>query len=302
MRRFPALLTVALLATTLTACSGGDPLGTSNGSGSASGETIVIGSQQYYSNEIIAELYAQALEADGYRVDRQYEIGQREVYLPELESGAIDLMPEYSGNLLQYLDSSFTATTSDEVIAALPGALPTGLRALDAAEATDQDSYTVTRATAEQYGLSSIGDLTKLPQPVSVAANSEFASRPYGIPGLQEVYGVEGVLTPIEDSGSALTVKALVDGTVQVADIYTASPAITANDLVSLSDPKSLILPQNVIAIASEKVDDKAAGVINGVTAQLGMTDLITLNQQSVDKQLPASTIASEWLTEKGLI
>ena len=188
------------------------------------------------------------------------------------------------------------------MLAALADALPAGLRALDAAEATDQDSYTVTRATAEQYGLSSIGDLTKLPQPVTVGANSEFATRPYGIPGLLSTYGVQATLTPIEDSGSALTVKALVDGTVQVADIYTASPAIAANDLVSLDDPESLILPQNVVPVASDTVDEPAVAIINKVTAQLGMTDLIALNQRSVDEELPSSKIASDWLTEKGLI
>lgn len=302
MKKTPALLTAVLFAVTLAACGSQDPLSGSSDPGSPSGQAIVIGSQQYYSNEIIAELYAQALEADGYQVDRQYQIGQREVYLPELESGDIDLIPEYSGNLLQYLDSSSSASTGAEVLTALADALPAGLRALDAAEATDQDSYTVTRATAEQYGLSSIGDLTKLPQPVTVGANSEFATRPYGIPGLLSTYGVQATLTPIEDSGSALTVKALDDGTVQVADIYTASPAIAANDLVSLDDPESLILPQNVVPVASDTVDEPAVAIINKVTAQLGMTDLIALNQRSVDEELPSSKIASDWLTEKGLI
>ena len=267
MKKTPALLTAVLFAVTLAACGSQDPLSGSSDPGSPSGQAIVIGSQQYYSNEIIAELYAQALEADGYQVD-----------------------------------SSSSASTGAEVLAALADALPAGLRALDAAEATDQDSYTVTRATAEQYGLSSIGDLTKLPQPVTVGANSEFATRPYGIPGLLSTYGVQATLTPIEDSGSALTVKALVDGTVQVADIYTASPAIAANDLVSLHDPESLILPQNVVPVASDTVDEPAVAIINKVTAQLGMTDLIALNQRSVDEELPSSKIASDWLTEKGLI
>ena len=110
------------------------------------------------------------------------------------------------------------------------------------------------------------------------------------------------MLTPIEDSGSALTVKALLDGTVQVADIYTASPAIVANDLVSLDDPESLILPQNIVAIVSDKVDQKAAATINEVTGQLTMAELIALNRESVESQLPSSAIATTWLTEKGLV
>ena len=199
----------------------------------AAGGSLVVGSQQYYSNEIIAELYAQALEAEGYQVTREFQIGQREVYLPEMEDGRIDLLPEYNGNLLQYYDAESTARTPEQVTAALAGVLPDGIRPLEMAEATDQDSYTVTQATADEYDLTEIGDLANLPQPVRIAANSEFATRPYGIPGLLEVYGVQGELVPIEDSGSALTVKALVDGDVEVA---TSTCAGQTNNLVSLAD------------------------------------------------------------------
>ena len=108
----------------LSACSSASPLATPSAdtatpSATAAGATLVVGSQQYYSNEIIAELYAQALEAKGYTIDRQYQIGQREVYLPDLEAGKIDLMPEYSGNLLQYYDAKTTAKSGEEVLAAL---------------------------------------------------------------------------------------------------------------------------------------------------------------------------------------
>ncbi|MGI5952260.1 MAG: glycine betaine ABC transporter substrate-binding protein [Brooklawnia sp.] len=303
MKKFRTLAITAVLALGLAACASDDPVGTDETTGSpATATELVIGSQQYYSNEIIAELYAQALEAEGYQITREYQIGQREVYLPELESGAIDLIPEYSGNLLQYYDPEATAAPADEIVAALAEVLPAGLRPLQAAEATDQDSYTVTRATAEEYDLTTIGDLANLPQPVQLGANSEMETRPYGIPGLLSVYGVEAELTPIEDSGSALTIKALVDGQVQVANIYTASPAIKANDLISLEDPEALILPQNVVPIASDAVDEAAAAIIDQVSAALSMTDLIELNDRSVTEQLNSAEIAADWLADKGLV
>lgn len=299
--RIAALLAVGTLA--LSACASSNPLGSASPAASASaGGTLVVGSQQYYSNEIIAELYAQALEAKGYTITRQYQIGQREVYLPELQAGKIDVFPEYSGNLLQYLDKKATAKTGDEVLAALPAALGQGLRPLNAAAATDQDSYNVTAAFAKANSLASIGDLAKLKRTVKVCANSELAKRPYGPPGLKSAYGLDVEVVPVEDSGGPLTVKALKDGNCDTADIYSADPSIASNDLTTLTDPKNLVLPQNVVPIVSPKVDERAAAVIDAVDAKLSTDELVALNQLSVGKQQSSATIAKDWLTAKGLL
>ena len=297
------------VAATLAACGGGsDPLSsssdsaTSGASGSAAPGSIVVGSQQYYSNEIIAELYAQAIENAGLTVTRQYQIGQREVYLPELESGKIQVMPEYGGNLLQYYVKDSDATTGDEIQSALKDALPDGLTVLDPAEATDQDSYTVTRERADSEGLSSIADLSKLGGTVTIAANSEFATRPYGPDGLKEVYGVDASVTPVEDSGGPLTVKALTDGTVQAADIYTADPAIEKNDLVVLEDPKNLVLPEQVTPLVAADLDSKAVDAINAVQAKLTTDELRSLNSESTVDEKDSATIATAWLTKQGLL
>ncbi len=305
-RRLGALAALSGLGAIAAGCSSSNPLGTSTPAapgtaGSAAAGTLVVGSQQYYSNEIVAELYAQILEASGFTVTRQYQIGQREIYLPELESGKIDVIPEYSGNLMQYYDKGATATDPAQIVETINKSLPQGLRALKPAEASDQDSYTVTKAFADQYGLVSIGDLTKAPQPLKLAANSEFATRPYGPEGAKAAYGVTIELVPVEDSGGPLTLRALTDGTVQIADLYTADPSIAKNNLVILQDPKHLILPQNITPVVSEKVDDKAAAAIDKVDAQLTVKDLQELNAQSVDKQAKSAEIASAWLKEKGL-
>lgn len=264
--------------------------------------TIVVGSQAYYSNEIIAELYAQVLENAGYTVDRQYQIGSREVYLPELIDGVIDLLPEYSGNLLQYLDSEATARTPADIAATIASALPDGLRPLEVAAATDQDSYTVTAEFAAEHNLTTIADLAKVDVPLTIGANSEFEIRPYGPAGALETYGVTIAVYPIEDYGGPLTVKALLDGTVNVADIYTASPSIAENNLVTLEDPENLILPQNVLPIASDKVDDEAAKLINEVTVRLDTAALIEMNRLSTAEQQSSAKIATDWLTEQGLL
>lgn len=301
LRWLAGALGAALL---LSACASPAPLATDSPApgGSAPAATLVIGSQQYYSNEIIAELYAQALEAKGYTIDRQYQIGQREVYIPEVEAGRIDVMPEYSGNLLQYYDRATTAKSGEEVLAALASALPSGLRPLTASAATDQDSYNVTAEFAAEHGLASLEDLAKVPGSIKVAANSEFADRPYGPKGLKEFYGVDVAVVPVEDSGGPLTVKALKDGTVQAADIYSADPAIATNNFVTLTDPKNMILPQNVVPIVSAKVDDAAAAIIDQVSAALNTDELVQLNARSVTEQAASATIAKDWLTQKGLL
>lgn len=299
-RLLHAIVSVASAALLLTACGvDSDPLDDTDNGDQAAADTIVIGSQAYYSNEIIAEIYAQALENDGFAVEREFQIGQRDVYMPELEQHELDLLPEYTGNLVQYYHDEAETGSPDEIHQQLEEALPEGLQALAWAEATDQDSYTVTSETAQEYDLESIGDLSNIGDSVSIAANSEFAARPYGPDGAQDIYGVELELTAVEDSGGPLTVGALLDGNVEVADIYTSSPAIAENDLVTLDDPENLILSQNVVPIANDELDDQAVQVINDVQAQLSVDDLIELNTQSVEEEAAASDIAEEWLADQ---
>lgn len=284
----------------LAGCATSDPLDAGS-SDAASTDSIVVGSQDYYSSEIIAEIYAQALEANDYDVDRQFRIGQREVYLPEIEAGKIDLFPEYTGSLLQALEPDTTATTSDDVYTALESALPEGLRVLDKSEASDQNSYTVTEAYATENNLTDIASLKNVTTPIVVGGNAELETRPYGPATLKEKYGIDTTFQSIEDSGGPLTVKALVDNTIQLGNIYTADPNIKSNNLVALADPDGLFVADNVVPVASTKVDDKAADIINKVSAALTEDDLVELNSQSVNDQKSAEVIAKAWLDDKNL-
>ncbi|QHF24026.1 glycine/betaine ABC transporter [Rathayibacter sp. VKM Ac-2804] len=285
----------------LAGCSSSDPLDEGSGA-TAGGDTIVIGSQDYYSNEIIAEIYAQALEDGGMTVQRDFRIGQREIYLPEIESGSIDVFPEYGGSLLQALEPDTTATTADDVYSALTDALPDGLRALDAADASDQNSYTVTQAFADQWNLTDIASLTNVTDPIVLGGNSELQTRPYGPDALQSKYGITTTFQAIEDSGGSTTVDALASNQIQMANIYTADPNIESNDLLPLADPDGLFVADNVVPIVSDKVDDDAAEILNGVSAKLTAEDLVALNSESVNEQKSAAAIATEWLTSADLI
>ena len=302
-RTMMTMATIAASALALAACGSAESVGgNASTEGSDNGQTtLVVGSQDYYSNEIIAEAYAQALEGAGFTVDRQMRIGQREVYMPEIEAGAIDVFPEYTGNLLQYLDQNASAHTSDEVYAALQTALPMGLRALDQAPATDQDSYVVTADFAAEHSLSSIGDLANAGT-LTLGGNSELQTRPYGPMGLSQTYGVTVNFTPIEDSGGPLTVKALKDDDIQLANIYSSDPALADGTLKVLDDPKGLFLASHVVPLASSRVSNDAATVINRVSAALDAQDLVEMNRASTADQKSASQIAREWLISEGLL
>ncbi|CAN5272114.1 ABC transporter substrate-binding protein [soil metagenome] len=262
-----------------------------------------MGSQAYYANEIIAEIYSQALEDGGYTIERNYQIGQREVYLPQLEDGKIDVFPEYIGGLDQALNSDAAGGTADEVYADVERLLPEGLTLLDLAAASDQDSWTVTEAFADKYKLTDIASLKNVTEPIIVGGNAELETRPYGPTALKEKYGITiAGFTAVQDSGGPLTVKALVDNEIQLANIYTADPNIQTNKLVALADPDGLFFPQNVVPVVSAKVDDKAKDILNAVSAKLSSADLVGLNSESVNDKKSSEAIASAWLKKVGLV
>ena len=274
-----------------------DPLAPEDEGSSQDQDSIVVGSQAYYSNEILAEIYAQALEAEGHQVERKLNIGQRDAYMPALESGEVEVFPEYTGNLLQYLDPETQAKTPEEVTAALQGALPDSLTALEPAQATDQDSYNVTEQFAAEHNLSSLEDLAGLDVPITLGGPAELEQRPYGPTGLKDVYGVD---TTFEATGDT-TVQDLVVGTVNVANVFSADPRISTDNLVTLDDPKNLFLSSQVVPLVSSAVSEEVAPVLNSVSAQLTAEDLVALNVQSTVDQRSSADIARDWLKEHEL-
>lgn len=301
LTKLGAALAVTALGVALSGC-GGDP--TSEDTKSDSG-TITVGSAGFPESEILAEIYGQALEAKGLTVKQKPSIGEREVYFKALKDGSIDLIPDYTGNLLSYLDPETTATSAEDVEAALGDALPSDLKVLAASKAENKDSYNVTPEFAADNDLKTIGDLAKI-KGLKLGGPPPLAERTYGIPGLEKVYGITGIeFTPIKDGGGPNTLAALLDGKVDVADIFTTTPSIADNNLVTLEDPKTLIAAQNVVPLISSKKMkiNKVESVLDAVSATLTTQDLVDLNRknQGPDKTAPA-TLAKQWLTEKSLL
>lgn len=305
-RSAAALVSAALL---LTACGGGsDPLQSGSGSGQtsgapAAGDTIVVGSANFPENQILAEIYAQALQAKGVKVEKKLNIGSRETYFPGLQDGSIDLIPEYTGVLLQYVDKKATQTAPDEVYTALQAALPGTLAVLDKSAAEDKDAVVITRETATRLNAKSIADLAPNCGQLVFGGPPEFQQRPDGIPGIQKTYGCAFKEFRSLDAGGPLTVGALKKGDIQAADLFTTDASIPANDFVVLADPKSNFAAQNVVPLINKaKANDTVKQVLNSVSAKLTTEGLTALNAEAASDAKPSpETVAKNWLSQNSL-
>lgn len=301
-KRF-AVFIAALLTLVSAGCGSSNPLGGGQISGDL--KTIAVGSADFTESKIIAEIYAQALEANGFAISRQFGIGSRETYIPAVQDHSIDLIPEYTGNLLQYFDKDATATTSDEVLLGLLRALPGDLAILYPSPAEDKDTLAVSEAIAREWNLKTIADLAARSPEVKVGGPSEFQTRQTGLVGLQQKYGLQiapANFIAISDGGGPATVQALTNGTVTAANIFSTSPAIEKNNLVVLEDPENVFLAANVVPlVASQKMSNELKTVLDAVSAKLSTEDLIELNGSvEGNSGVDPDEAAQKWIADNG--
>ncbi|MDX3546663.1 ABC transporter substrate-binding protein [Streptomyces europaeiscabiei] len=296
-----------ITALTLTACGGGGDSGDNPLAGDSAGgdgNAIVVGSANFPGNQLLAEIYAQALEGKGLKVTRKFDIGAREVYYDQVVKGGIGVFPEYNGALLSVaVDKNSTATSTEDINAELKEKLPSSVEILDSAAAEDKDSVTVTAETAAKYNLKSLADLKPVAGDMTIGAGSEFKTRTQGGVGLKKVYGVEfGKFQPLDAGAQTTLVKLLNDDKVQAANLYTTDPAIVTDKLVVLEDPKNLFSSQNVTPLVyKDAVNDKAKEALNAVSAKLTTEDLLEMMKKLVNDKEDADTVAEDWLTSTGL-
>jgi osmoprotectant transport system substrate-binding protein len=257
----------------------------------------VIGSADFAESALLANIYAEALKAKGVEVSTNLNIGSREVYLKALQDGSISLLPEYTGNLLQYFDPTATVSAPDEVFAALVKATPAGLTVLDKSPAEDKDAVVVTKETADANNLKSIADLAPVASGFVLGGPSEWETRQTGVPGLKEKYGLTFKEFKVLDAGGPLTLGALTGGQIQAGNLFTTDSNIPAKDLVVLEDPKNLFPAQNIVPLISTAVaTPEVTDALNAVSAKLDtamLTDLVS--QVTVDKT-DSVQVAQEWV------
>ena len=298
MRRLLPVLAIATLV--IAACGGG---------GAPSGmSTIRIGSTNFSEQLILGELYAQVLEAAGYKVERKFNLGAREVVIPALESGQIDFEVDYLATLLAFLDknaqgstdAAATAKTLDEKLKAR------SLVQFDFAPAVDQNGIVVTKEAATRLNLRKVSDLTAVAKDLTFGGPPTCPNREFCAVGLEKVYGIKFKTFRPLDTGGPLTVTALEGKQIDVALLFTSDAIISVKGFVLLEDDKKLQLSDNVVPILRKDIADKGGSDlrtrVNDVSKKLTTAELTELNKQvGIDKKDPKD-VARDWLRKQGLI
>lgn len=294
-------LAAAVLAA-VSACSPGSP-GPNPLAGGAAGGSVVVGSANFPESELLAQVYVQALRAKGIAVTPKLSIGAREVYYPQVSSGAISVIPEYNGALLTTsVDPASDAKTTAGVDAALTAKLPSSLEILRPAPASDADAVTVTQATAREYHLTSVAGLKPHAAGMTLGGPPEFKTRQDGLSGLRKTYGLEfKSFSPLDTSGP-ITLKALTSGRVQAADVFSTTPQIITDHLVPLPDPKHNFAAQNVIPLVNKKAMTPAIeSALNAADAKLTTQALLRMDYAVIIEHANYTTVAERFLQQEGL-
>jgi osmoprotectant transport system substrate-binding protein len=287
------------LGLTVVACGSGKSSGGGNPlAPKASKGSVVVGSANFPEDELLATIYAQALQAKGVKVTTKLNIGSREIYYPEIKKGAITIIPEYNGALLTTsVDPTSTAATTAQVDAALKAKLPKTLEILNPSSAQDADSVTVTQATAKKDHLTSIADLKPYASSMTFGGPPEFKTRSDGLRGLKKKYGLTFKNFVATDESGPITLTDLLNGKVQAADVFTTTPQITTDHLVSLADPKNNFAAENVIPLVYKAgVNSKIVSTLNAISAALSTHALLAMDTALVVNHASYSQVASGFL------
>ena len=275
--------------------------------GAKTGPAVVMSSANFGESQVLAEIYAGALEAKGYTVQRKLNIGSREVYFAALESGEVNFQPEYAATALEFVNKSAGEATSDpdKTTDLLKTRLADkGLTALAYAPGQDQNAIVVTKATADKLGVKTISDLKGKESDLVFGGPPECPTRPFCLKGLEDKYGLKFKDFKPLDVGGPLTVAALDGGEIQVALLFTTSGAIAAKGFVILDDDQKLQLADNVVPVVSRKLTEAYgsdfASAVDAVSKKITTEELSKMNKRiDIDKE-DATAVAKDFLKTNG--
>ena len=296
MRPRPVLVAAAVLLLGIPACSGGTP------ESSDSDATIRFASYDFTENQILAEVYAEGVRRAGLPVSIQEAVGTREVVQPALQQGVLDVVVDYLGTAVAFTDADAPAQdrTPEELGTALAEALDDrGVSVLDAAEAEDQNGFSVTTAFGAENGVGRLSDLAPLAPGLVFGGPPECPERPFCLKGLEDVYGLHfGEVRSMPSRGA--TVEALVSGEIDVGLLETTDARLSVAPVMLLVDDRGLQPHENVVPLVRtdvlERWGDDLRDALDEVSARLVTADLVSLNAAvELDGLTPAQAAARWW-------
>jgi osmoprotectant transport system substrate-binding protein len=283
------------VATLVAACGGS--------STPASKPTLTIAGFSFPESSILAQLYGQALQHNGYTINFKLNLGTREVVAPALKSGQIDLYPGYAATDLEYWDNKAGEASGD--VAATTAKLnshldPLGLVALTPSKAVDQNAFAVTKATQQKYNnITKLSDLAPIGNQLVLGAGPECPTRPFCLPGLMSVYGIHFKDFKALDTDGPATRAAFKNDSIQVGLVFSSDGDLNALGLVVLQDDKHLENADNIVPIMRKQVaTDEVKSILNKVDAGLTTADLVTMNSQASIQHQDADAIAKAYLQQ----
>src|SRR6266545_2336921 len=298
-------LVLAAVCVALAACSPSGPGRTPHGPGGPKG-TIVFGiAGASTENQIVAEMYAQVLERAGYSVERQFDLRSREISQNALESGQIDLKPEYLASLLLFLDRNAQASDDPAGVARQDSELlqPRGITVLTPSPAQDTNAFVANAKTAQRFRLTTMSSLAPVAGQLTFGGPPECAQRPFCMPGLEKAYGILFDDFVALDVGGPQTIAALKADEVQIGLLFSTDPSIRQNGFVPLVDDKHLQNAENLTpVIRSEKLNDEVRGLLDAVSAQLSTEKVTELVGKVVIERQGVAAVAREFLAANGLL
>lgn len=298
------LFLVAVCAA-LTACTASGPGRTPHGPGGPKGPIVVGVSGAFTESRLVAEMYAQILERAGYPVERQFDLRSREISQNALESGQIDLKPEYLSSLLLFLEPNAQASDDPAAVARQDRELlqPRGITVLTPSAAHDTNEFVANAKTAQRFDLTTISSLAPVASRLVFGGPPECAQRPLCLPGLNTVYGVLFDDFEALDVGGPQTIAALKTDEVQIGLLFSTDPSIRENGFVPLVDDKHLQNAENITpVIRSDRLNDEVRGLLDAVSARLSTQNVTELVGEVVIDKRNIAAVARDFLASNGLL
>ncbi len=264
-----------------------------------------IASFDFAESSLLAEMYAQVIEATGIPVIRLGSVGPREIIFPAMELDRIDLVPEYLGTALEFAGSETPNPDTESALADLVRRLADrGLTPLQPAEAEDKNVFVVTAETAERDGLENISDLGSFAPDQSFGGPAECRDRDLCLRGLNRVYGLS-FKEFVPQRSLEFTAEALRRGEIDVGLMFSTAAQLDDAELVELVDDRGLQPAENVVPLirleANERWGPGVASALGALAEQLTTSELRSLNLLAT-KGDSVETVANEWLIRKGLV